>query len=119
MRVSHYHTGLNRRWHCSPRGLGLALARVLARLRRAEGVLDHRCARELPLGYAHGHAMDFVRRLGPGTQALIDPRARWRQHPVSAGQLDAGRRCGVPIHPGLTKGEAADLLTAAFARARR
>jgi hypothetical protein len=71
----------------------------------------------LDLGYAQGWAEDHARRLGAST--LIDRGAEWRQAPASEKQIDTLRRCRVPVPPGLTKGEAADLLTATFARSRR
>jgi hypothetical protein len=70
----------------------------------------------LDLGYAQGWAEDHARR--PGAGRLIDRAASWRMDPASDKQLETLRRCRVPVRPGLTKGEAADLLTAVFARAR-
>lgn len=52
-----------------------------------------------------------ARRLGAGE--LVYPNARWRQMPATAKQLDVLRRARVPIKPGLTKGEASDLISAA------
>ena len=54
-----------------------------------------------------------------GAAALIDREAAWRRAPASDKQLDTLRRCRMPVAPGLTKGAAADLLTATFARSRR
>jgi len=71
----------------------------------------------LDLGYAQGWAEDHARQLG--AVALVDRGASWRGAPVSERQLETGRRCRVPLHPGMTKGEATDLLTAHFARGRR
>jgi len=71
----------------------------------------------LDLGYGQGWAEDHARHLGAGI--LIAREAPWRQGPASAKQLETLRRCRVPIPPAITKGAAADLLTATFARARR
>jgi ATP-dependent helicase IRC3 len=71
----------------------------------------------LDLGYAQGWAEDHARRLGAKT--LIDPSAAWRQAPTTDRQVETLHRCRVPVPSGLTKGAAADLLTASFARARR
>lgn len=65
----------------------------------------------LDLGYAQGFAEDYVRRLGAG--GLVNPKARWRQLPATPKQLEVLRRARVPIRPGLTKGEASDLISAA------
>jgi ATP-dependent helicase IRC3 len=70
----------------------------------------------LALGYAQGWAEDHARRLG--AQVLVDRGAAWRQEPATARQIDTLHRCRVPVAPGLTKGAAADLLTATFARGR-
>jgi ATP-dependent helicase IRC3 len=70
----------------------------------------------LDLGFAQGWAEDHARQLGAGT--LLDRRAAWRQGPASEKQLDTLYRCRVPVPPGLTKGDAADLLTKTFARSR-
>ncbi|HKW92682.1 MAG TPA: DEAD/DEAH box helicase [Methylomirabilota bacterium] len=66
----------------------------------------------LPLEYAQGTAEDFARRAGAGT--LVDPAAPWRAAPATDRQLAALKRRGVSSRPGLTKGEASDLLAAAF-----
>lgn len=71
----------------------------------------------LDLGYAQGWAEDHARRLGAGV--LIAREAPWRREPPSEKQIATLRRCRVPVPPGLTRGAAADLLTATFARARR
>jgi hypothetical protein len=64
----------------------------------------------LPLTYAQGVAEDFARKQGAG--ALLNPDARWRTEPATEKQLYHLRRNGVPISPGLTKGQAYDLLGA-------
>jgi hypothetical protein len=79
--------------------------------------------REVPLltgpdlGYAQGWAEDHARQLG--ARALIDRAAPWRLAPASEKQLETLRRCRIPVPRGVTKGAAADLLTATFARPRR
>lgn len=68
----------------------------------------------LDLGYAFGVAEERVRRAGK--EAFASRDARWRKDPASAKQLAHLRQRGIPVEAGLTKGEAADLLTAVFAR---
>jgi ATP-dependent helicase IRC3 len=71
-------------------------------------------AQGLTVEYAQGVGEDLARALVP--QVLIDRTAAWRSQPATPKQLDALRRCRVRHLPTLTKGEAADLLTAAIAR---
>src|SRR5439155_16576911 len=71
-------------------------------------------AKELPLDYAQGTGEDYARRLGVGT--LVDPAAAWRRAPATARQLEVLRRWRITAPAGLTRGEASDLLSAAFAR---
>ena len=71
----------------------------------------------LNLEYAQGVAEDHVRQLGAA--ALVDPAAPWRSQPATAKQLAALRRCRLRTTATMTKGEAADLLTAATAGFRR
>ena len=71
----------------------------------------------LDLGYAQGIAEDRARELGAG--ALMQRDAAWRQKPASVKQRSALRRWRVPPRPGLTSGEASDLLQAAIAGAQR
>jgi ATP-dependent helicase IRC3 len=89
--------------------------RVIHRPRQRGG--DQLLASGPSLEYMHGAAMDFTRRLGPRIRALIDPRAPWRREPATPGQFEGGRKWRVAIPPTATKGEAADLLTAAIAQA--
>lgn len=96
-----------------PVGSGAERWDVLLRRRNGGVVL----ARDLPIEYAQGTAEDHARQAG--ADALIDPSAPWRSAPASERQLAALRRCRIHARPGLTKGEAADLLTAAFAGATR
>jgi hypothetical protein len=74
-------------------------------------------AKGLPLDYAQGTAEDFARTAGAA--ALVDPGAAWRSAPASDRQLAALRRCRIRAIPGLTKGEASDLLAARFAGSPR
>jgi hypothetical protein len=46
---------------------------------------------------------------------LINPRAHWRQAPASDGQLRLLRYLGLLVAQGLTKGQAADLISTAKA----
>jgi ATP-dependent helicase IRC3 len=70
----------------------------------------------LPLEYAQGTAEDYARRVG--ARALVDPAAPWRAAMATERQLAALERCGIPSRPELTKGEASDLLSAAFVGGR-
>jgi superfamily II DNA or RNA helicase len=72
-------------------------------------------AADLDLGYAQGVAEDYARKLGAGV--LVSRTARWRQELATDKQIMALRRWRIPIRPGLTKGEASDLLAAAAGRA--
>jgi superfamily II DNA or RNA helicase len=64
----------------------------------------------LPLGYAQGFAEDFARNRGAG--GLLNPRAHWRSEPATDKQNGWLRWKGLPVRPGLTKGEAVDIRTA-------
>ena len=64
----------------------------------------------LPLPYAQGLAEDYVRHLG--VARLVEAEAPWRQQPASEKQTALLHKLGVAVRPGLTKGEAADLLAA-------
>jgi ATP-dependent helicase IRC3 len=70
----------------------------------------------LPLGYAQGTAEDFARKQGAG--GLLNPGARWRSDPASDKQIAWMRWRGIPVPPGLTKGQAWDIRQA-FEGARR
>ena len=61
----------------------------------------------LPLEYAQGRAEDHARNWG--SPWLLDPQARWRTEPASLKQLNWMRWKGIPITPGLTKGQASDI----------
>jgi hypothetical protein len=67
-------------------------------------------ARELPLEYAQGVAEDRARQMG--ASYLADPNAAWRRRPASEKQLGVLRRRGAYITPGMTAGEASDLISA-------
>lgn len=67
-------------------------------------------AATLPLAYAQGLAEDVARRTGVMT--LLDTEAPWRQEPASTKQLALLDKLGIASHDGLTKGEAAELITA-------
>jgi superfamily II DNA or RNA helicase len=75
-------------------------------------------AEGLSLEYAQGLGEDIARRYG-GTVARAD--APWRTKPAKPAQIEALKRWRVKIPAGaeLTRGEAADLLTQAAARARK
>jgi superfamily II DNA or RNA helicase len=64
----------------------------------------------LPLAYAMGVAEDYARE--QGNKVLLDPSAPWRSALASEKQIAALRRWKVAIPPGLTKGQASDLLAA-------
>jgi superfamily II DNA or RNA helicase len=74
-------------------------------------------ASDLPLDYAQGTAEDYARKVG--ARALVDPQAAWRVAPATDRQLAALRRSRIRARAGLTRGEASDLLSAAFAGATR
>jgi superfamily II DNA or RNA helicase len=67
-------------------------------------------ADNLPLAYAQGLGEDIARRLG--VESLSDAEAPWRGQPASEKQMALLFRLGVTVQPGLTKGEAADQITA-------
>jgi hypothetical protein len=62
----------------------------------------------LPLDYAMGAAEDYARKEGAGV--LLDPAARWRNEPASPKQINWLRWKRLPVRPGLTKGEASDIM---------
>jgi len=64
----------------------------------------------LPLPYAQGLAEDYARHLG--VARLVEVEAPWRQQPATEKQTALLRKLGGTARPGLTKGEAADLLSA-------
>jgi superfamily II DNA or RNA helicase len=70
----------------------------------------------LPLGYAQGVAEDFARERGAAW--LLNPHARWRTERASEKQINWLRWKGIPVTPGLTKGQASDMRQA-YEGARR
>jgi hypothetical protein len=64
----------------------------------------------LPLAYAQGLAEDYARHLR--VARLVEAEAPWRQHPATEKQTALLRKLGVATRQRLTKGEAADLLSA-------
>ena len=87
--------------------------RSLPRDRQAAGRLLYR---DLTLEYAQGVAEDYVR--AAGAWGLVDPGASWRRVPASEKQLELLRKMKVVTRPGLTKGEASDLLSKRFLKHR-
>lgn len=65
-------------------------------------------ARGLDLGYAQGVAEQFV--IDAEAKVLADPKARWRLQPASENQIAALVKMRIPHEPGITKGEASDLM---------
>jgi superfamily II DNA or RNA helicase len=70
-------------------------------------------AHGLDLGYAHGVAEDFIRRLGAGH--LVSPDAPWRTATISDKQRALLDRLGIPHDADLTRGAASDLISAELA----
>jgi hypothetical protein len=64
----------------------------------------------LPLSYAQGLAEDYARHLG--VVRLVEAEAPWRQQSATEKQTALLRKLGVAVPPGVSKGEAADLLSA-------
>jgi hypothetical protein len=81
---------------------------------RLEGgrVVEH-LAPALPLRYAQGVAEDWARSYEAHT--LASPDAPWREQPASEKQIALLARLGIPMTPGLSRRQASDLITAAFA----
>lgn len=70
-------------------------------------------ASSLPLAYAQGRAEDYARR--SGVRALVNPSSAWRNEPMSDAQRRHLLAIKIPVVPGLTKGQAADMIDAAKA----
>jgi superfamily II DNA or RNA helicase len=70
-------------------------------------------AHGLDLGYAHGVADDFIRRLGAAH--LVSPDARWRTQAISDKQRALLDRLGIDYEADLSRGAASDLISAALA----
>lgn len=64
----------------------------------------------LPLAYAQGLAEDFARQ--QGVVHMVDVEAPWRRQPASDKQTALMQKLGLTVQAGMTKGEAADLLSA-------
>jgi superfamily II DNA or RNA helicase len=71
-------------------------------------------AHGLDLGYAHGVAEDFIRRLGAAH--LVSPDARWRTEAISDKQRALLDRLGITYDGDLSRGAASDLISAALAK---
>jgi hypothetical protein len=67
-------------------------------------------AEHLPLAYAQGLGEDIARSLG--VASLSDAEVPWRGQPASEKQTALLQKLGITVQPGLTKGEAADQITA-------
>ncbi len=98
---------------------------VLAKLEEKWGIRSHPkdrnapgrlLSRDLTLDYAQGVAEDYVR--AAGAWSLADPSAPWRMGPASERQLKVLRKMQVQHAPGVTKGQASDLLAKRFMRHR-
>lgn len=86
---------------------------VLPKDRKAELLV---LAEHLELGYAQGIAEDWLRT--QRAAILADKDAAWRSHDATPDMLRAMERWGIPIRPGITKGEASELLNAKAGQAR-
>ncbi|KKM63719.1 hypothetical protein LCGC14_1508570, partial [marine sediment metagenome] len=98
---------------------------VLAKLEEKWGIRSHPkdrnapgrlLSRDLTLDYAQGVAEDYVR--AAGAWSLADPSAPWRMGPASERQLKVLRKMQVQHAPGVTKGQASDLLAKRFMKHR-
>lgn len=76
-------------------------------------------AEETTLHMGMGIAEEYARRAPSFAQTLIDKSAGWRQRQPSKKQLDALKAWRLPVHDGMTRGEANDAITQAVALARR
>lgn len=84
-------------------------------LRQAKGVLTRVLAEGVSLEWAQGIAEEEVR--SEGAEWLTDPEAPWRKRPPSQKQIDILVRKGLWT-PGMTKGEASEVITRIFAGRR-
>ncbi len=64
----------------------------------------------LDIGYAQGVAERYV--ADAEARQLANPQARWRGQPATEGQIAALVRMRIPHEPGITKGEATELISA-------
>jgi superfamily II DNA or RNA helicase len=67
-------------------------------------------AQSLPLAYAQGLGEDIARQLG--VECLADAEAPWRAQPASDKQKALLHKLDIAVAPDLTKGEAADQISA-------
>lgn len=73
----------------------------------------------LPVEVAQGVAEDYVRTVhGHDNGTMADKNASWRKKPASEGQIAALHKWKVLVAPGMTAGEASDILTAKIASAK-
>jgi superfamily II DNA/RNA helicase len=85
------------------------------RLIKRGGIARRVIAEGLSMGYAQGMAEDLAAK--NGGSAFIDPQAGWRQKDVTPKQLSTLLALRIPYKIGMTRGEAADLITRAKALA--
>ncbi len=74
------------------------------------GIPPVKVAQHLPLSYAQGLAEDTARHLG--VERLAAAEAPWRRDPASEKQLALLQKFDIAVKPALTKGEAADQISA-------
>jgi hypothetical protein len=77
------------------------------------GQVVEQLAPPLPLHYAQGVAEEWTRT--HDADRLAAPDAAWRGRPVSDKQIALLGKLGIALAPGLTRGRASDLITAASA----
>ena len=77
---------------------------------------EHLTVRPMPLGWAQGIAEQAAEHLEGGRRHLVSRQAPWRSEPASEKQKAALHRLRIHVRPGITKGEASDLLQVAFAK---
>jgi superfamily II DNA or RNA helicase len=82
-------------------------------VRLERGQVVEQLAPALPLHYAQGVAEDWAR--SHQAHGLATPDAAWRGQPPSEKQIALLTKLGIVVPPGLSRGQASDLLTAAFA----
>jgi superfamily II DNA or RNA helicase len=73
-------------------------------------------ARGLDIGYAQGVAEQRVHEVE--AKVLANPNARWRSQPATENQIAALIRMRIQHKPGITKGEASDLMDARINRGK-
>jgi superfamily II DNA or RNA helicase len=76
-------------------------------LQEGDTLTQRLSATPLSLAYAMGTAEDYARR---NARAFSSRGARWREEPVSEGQLRVLQEMGLRPYEGITKGEASDLI---------